>query len=158
MRASREFHGNFANPPVTPRQFDQYIKRIRSDRHAGFLVCRRKDEAIVGVINVNEIIRGIAQSAFLGYYVGAPYAGQGHMTEGLELVLRLVFGPLKLHRVEANIRPENRRSIALAKRCGFVREGFSKGYLNNGGRWRDYERWALVAEDWKAQRRKRNSR
>jgi ribosomal-protein-alanine N-acetyltransferase len=74
------------------------------------------------------------------------------MTEALELTLGYAFGPLKLHRLEANIQPANARSIALARRCGFVKEGCSDRYLKVGGRWRDHERWAIRAEQWRADR------
>jgi ribosomal-protein-alanine N-acetyltransferase len=106
----------------------------------------------VGVINLNNIIRGAFQNAFLGYYAFVPFAGQGLMREGMELLLEYAFGGLKLHRVEANIQPDNLASISLVKRCGFAKEGFSKRYLQVDGGWRDHERWALLIEDWQATR------
>jgi ribosomal-protein-alanine N-acetyltransferase len=116
------------------------------------LVCRRADGATVGVIILNEVVRGAFQSAYLGYYGFAPHAGQGYMTEGLGLVLGHAFRTLGLHRLEANIQPGNRASRALVRRLGFRREGFSPRYLRIGGRWRDHERWAILREAWKAQR------
>ena len=80
----------------------------------------------------------------------APFASQGYMTEALGLVVRYAFRGLKLHRLEANIQPGNEDSIRLAKRCGFVKEGFSPAYLKIGGRWRDHERWAIRTETWRA--------
>lgn len=68
------------------------------------------------------------------------------MSEGLRLVLRHAFGPLGLHRLEANIQPKNRSSIRLVRRAGFRREGFSPRYLRVLGRWRDHERWAITVE------------
>lgn len=62
------------------------------------------------------------------------------MTQGIRLVMHHAFGPLGLHRVEANIQPANVASIALVKRLGFGREGVSPRYLKIGGRWRDHER------------------
>ncbi len=76
------------------------------------------------------------------------------MTEGLELVLEHAFTDLSLHRLEANIQPGNDASIALARRCGFVKEGVSERYLKINGRWRDHERWAIRSEQWRAHRRR----
>ena len=100
------------------------------------------------MINFGQIVRGRLQSAYLGYYAFTPHAGRGYMTEGLTLALRRAFGPLRLHRVEANIQPGNEPSRALARRLGLRREGVSPRYLKIGGRWRDHERWALLADDW----------
>jgi ribosomal-protein-alanine N-acetyltransferase len=80
------------------------------------------------------------------------------MTEALTLTLRIAFRRLRLHRVEANIQPGNRASIALVRRAGFRREGLSPRYLKIGGRWRDHERWALTVEDWRRRSRGRRRR
>jgi ribosomal-protein-alanine N-acetyltransferase len=157
-RASRRLHRGLVSPPVTPDQFASYLDRRRRPDCPGFLICRVVDGAIVGAINLNEIVRGNVHSAYLGYHIGEPFVGHGYMTEALPLALRFAFGRLRLHRVEANIQPENRASIALVRRAGFRREGFSRRYLKIGGRWRDHERWALLAEDWRAGPRRRSER
>ena len=105
------------------------------------------------MINVSEIVRGPFRSAYLGYYAFVPHAGRGYMTEALTLALRWAFRGLRLHRVEANIQPGNQASRALVRGLGFRREGFSRRYLKVAGRWRDHERWALVAEDWRRHRK-----
>jgi hypothetical protein len=104
-----------------------------------------------GVI-LSQIVRGAFQSAYLGYYANADHAGKGLMSEAMELILDLSFGPLALHRLEANIQPGNAPSIALARRAGFRLEGYSPRYLLIGGRWRDHERYAITAEDRRAAR------
>jgi ribosomal-protein-alanine N-acetyltransferase len=103
---------------------------------------------IVGFFNLSQIVRGPFQSAYLGYGAVAAHAGQGYMTEGMQLLLGRAFETLRLHRVEANIQPGNERSLALASGSGFVREGLSERYLKVGGRWRDHERWAIRVEQW----------
>src|SRR5262249_44245743 len=157
-RASRRFYRGLASPLVTPRQFALYLARRKRADSPGFVVCRRSDGAIVGALNLSEIVRGPLQSAYLGYQVGAPFAGQGYMTEALDLALGFAFGGLRLHRVEANIQPGNRPSLALVRRAGFRREGLSPRYLKVCGRWRDHERWALLAEEWAARRRRAKRR
>jgi ribosomal-protein-alanine N-acetyltransferase len=149
MRASRSFHRPWATAPTDDERFDAYLADARRPDFEAMLVCRREDLAILGFFNLSQIVRHSLQSAYLGYAVGKPYAGQGYMKEGIQLVLRHAFVDLRLHRIEANIQPGNHASIALARGAGFTREGFSPRYLKIGGRWRDHERWALLAEDWR---------
>jgi [ribosomal protein S5]-alanine N-acetyltransferase len=151
-RASRRFHRGWASPPVTPEGYEGFLERCGREDFVGLLVCRKQDGAIVGTAILSQIVRGPLQSAYLGYYVGAPFAGRGYMSEGLRLVLDHAFGKLRLHRVEANVQPSNEASLALVERLGFTREGYSRRYLKIGGRWRDHERWAMLAEDWRAVR------
>jgi [ribosomal protein S5]-alanine N-acetyltransferase len=151
-RASLRFYRGLVMPPVTARGWAAYLARRRRPYSPGYLICRTSDGAIVGGININEIVRGVFRSGYLGYQIGAPHARQGYMTEALALVLRQAFGPLRLHRVEANIQPGNRASIALVRRAGFRLEGVSRRYLKIGGRWRDHERWALTVEEWRRRR------
>jgi ribosomal-protein-alanine N-acetyltransferase len=134
-------------PPTTRGAVARWLAAAGPTR-LRYLVCRRVDGAILGVVNVSEIVRGALQSAYLGYYAFRPHAEAGYLTEGLGLVLRHAFRRLKLHRLEANIQPANRPSRRLARRLGFRKEGFSPRYLKVGGRWRDHERWAIVREGW----------
>ena len=118
----------------------------------GFEVRRISDGAVIGSVEISRIARGNFQSGYLGYRIAAGHRRNGYMTEALQLALRHAFRVLKLHRVEANIEPGNEASIALVRRAGFTREGFSRRYLKHGGRWRDHERWALLREDWRSAR------
>lgn len=148
---SRALHGALVAPPDTRALFRAYLTRIRRPTHRGYFVCLPGGE-LAGVVNVSEIVRGLFQSAYLGFYALAPHAGRGAMRAGLALVIEEAFRTQGLHRVEANIQPRNRRSIALVRSLGFRREGFSPRYLRIAGRWRDHERWALTVEDWKQAR------
>ena len=148
-RRSRAFLRRWAPPPCTAKAYRAYLQRLRKPTHDGRFVVLRTSRELVGVINLNEIVRGRFRSAYLGYYAFVPHTGRGYMTEALALVLRWAFRELHLHRVEANIQPGNEASRALVRRLGFRREGFSRRYLKIAGRWRDHERWALLAEDWR---------
>ena len=146
-------HRNWISPKARTRSaFAKFLKKFETGPHHGFLVIHRDTGDVVGVINLNEVIRGNFQSAFVGYYAFQPYAGQGLMREGLRLVLKHAFQKLKLHRVEANIQPKNRPSLALAKSCGLFREGFSRRLAKICGRWKDHERWAILAEDFSSKK------
>jgi len=152
MVASRGLHRPWTAPPTTALAFAAMLARAGSPSLEVMLACRRCDGAIVGYFNLSHIIHGPLQSAFLGYSGVAAHSGRGYMTEGMALLLRRAFTGMRLHRIEANIQPGNGASIALVRRCGFVREGFSERYLKVGGRWRDHERWAIRAELWRARR------
>jgi ribosomal-protein-alanine N-acetyltransferase len=152
MRASRSFHRPWATAPTDDDRYDAYLADARRPDFEALLVCRHEDMAIVGFFNLSQIERGALQSAYLGYAAGKRYAGKGYMREGIRLVLMHAFLTMRLHRIEANIQPGNHASIALARGAGFQREGFSPRYLKISGRWRDHERWALLAEDWRSRR------
>lgn len=100
----------------------------------------------MGYVSVGNIVRRAFQSAYLAYAAFAGHEGRGLMTAGLREVVARAFGELGLHRVEANIQPDNLRSAALVRRLGFKREGYSPRYLMVDGDWRDHERWALTAD------------
>ncbi len=141
-QAGRTFHDPWISPPLTGHVFKMYLRRTQRDDHEGLLLCSKADDRIVGVININNIVRGSFLSASLGYYVAREHAGNGYMHEGLKLIKTYAFSDLGLHRIEANIQPGNERSINLVKNCGFEREGISKRFLFIHGQWCDHERWA----------------
>ena len=148
VERSRDLHGSFVKPPSDADAFDAWLERSKDERqHASLVICSEVG-ALVGVINLNEIVRGAFQSAYLGYYAFVPGDGAGLMSAGMALVLEEAFRTLGLHRVEANLQPSNDASRGLVQTCGFRREGVSPRYLKIAGRWRDHERWALLREEW----------
>ena len=155
VRRSRTLHRPWVNPPRTKEQFQLYLKSRQGPNCASYFVLSDEEDALVGVINVSEIVRGAFQSAYLGYYAFSPHHRRGYMREGLTAVVDLAFRGLGLHRIEANIQPQNRPSLALVNAIGFRKEGFSKRYLKISGRWRDHERWAVTREDWQELRKQR---
>ncbi len=145
--ASKALHQDWVNPPSTQKAFADYVDRPR-ENYLPFLVERVETGAIAGVINASEIVRASFQSAYLGYYAFESSAGLGLLKVGMSLVLAELFKQQALHRVEANIQPENFSSIAFVRSLGFTQEGYSPRYLKIGGHWRDHERWALLSDEW----------
>lgn len=148
-KASLKFHKGLATPPKDQDSFIEYFARNALPEFECFLICQLADNAIAGAINLSQISRGGFQSCYMGYYLGEKFGGKGFMTEAIELMLSYAFENLKIHRIEANIQPHNLASIAVVKKNGFTKEGFSRKYLKIDGDWRDHERWAIIYEDWK---------
>jgi ribosomal-protein-alanine N-acetyltransferase len=146
-RESHKLHRPWTYPPERSDQFDELYSRSRREDFLCLLACRIDTGEMTGVFTISQIVRGAFQSAYLGYYAHERHAGQGLMRDALEQVLDHSFGPLGLHRIEANIQPGNVRSIALARGGGFRLEGFSPRYLLIGGQWRDHERYAITADE-----------
>ncbi len=142
---SRNLHGSFVEPPRTLYDMQEYLE-VDGITYVRFGV-RGPDGQLAAIINLNAIVRGAIQSAFLGFYALAPYQGRGWVRLGLQRVLKEAFGPFRLHRLEANIQPDNQRSIALIKSLGFRLEGHSLRYLRVAGAWRDHDRYALTIEE-----------
>ncbi len=147
--AGKDSKGRDHDEVLFERMFD-----LDGGRRKPLLVVRKEDEKPLGVININEISRGVFQNCALGWWIGREHAGQGYMHEGLAATLSHVFLDLGLHRAEANIQPENTPSTSLAERVGMVLEGRSERYLKIRGRWRDHERWAITIETWRRSRQK----
>lgn len=148
VRRSKKLHGQWTSAPQTPAEFAAYLKRLRRKTHLGYWVLTEERE-LAGVIHISEIVRGSFCSAYLGYYAFAPHHNRGYMKRGLAAVLNDAFQEQGLHRLEANIQPENTASRALVERLGFRLEGFSPRYLKIAGRWCDHSRYAITVEDWK---------
>ena len=148
MHNSQMLHQPWVSSPQTPQDFKNYIQRVQQSNQKSFFILNQTGN-IAGVFNISEIVRGFFQSAYLGFFAVADFAGYGYMSAGLKLVLQSVFEGMALHRLEANIQPENSASIRLVNNNGFRKEGLSKRYLNVNGEWRDHERWAITYEDWK---------
>ncbi len=102
---------------------------------------------IIGDVGLSQIIRNAFQSCYIGYKLDLDYIGKGLMQEAMHSVINHSFTTLKLHRIEANIMPSNLKSIALAERLSFKKEGFSPSYLKINGKWENHIRYALINED-----------
>lgn len=148
-RESRDLHRPWLFPPCTEEAYATYAGTLLGDpARAGFLVCEREEGGrIAGFVNINNIVRGAFRSGALGYGAFAHAAGRGLLTEALGVLLAYAFGPMELHRLEANIQPGNTASRALVRRAGFRLEGFSPAMLFIDGAWRDHERWAITAPE-----------
>ena len=147
VRISKAAHSPWVDVPEDSQQFRDYLKKTDRPSHLSFfLLC---DGVLSGVVNVSEIVMGNFLSGFLGYYMFTPFEGKGVMSSGLAKVVSYSFSEVGLNRLEANIQPENHRSIKLVKGLGFRLEGKSERYLKIGDHWKDHERWAIHSKEWR---------
>jgi ribosomal-protein-alanine N-acetyltransferase len=100
----------------------------------------------IGTIALSNITRGVFQSCFLGYKIDKDHSRKGYMTEALFQMIHYAFYDMKLHRIEANIMPNNIASINLVKKFGFENEGLAKKYLKIKGKWEDHIHMVLLNE------------
>ena len=129
------------------RRLRRYTREIREDHAYPFFIFREQDEALVGGCTLSGVQRGVQQSCTLGYWAGEKYAGQGYVTAAVRALVPYVFEELKLHRLQAACLPENERSRAVLRKCGFTEEGHARGYLRINGMWRDHVVFAILRDD-----------
>ena len=132
--------------------FDRELESHNTDREQRWLIIERATDSIAGRIALTNIERGPFQNGRFGYWLGEPFQAKGLMSDAMNLAVGHCFRPanqggLGLHRLCANIMPTNTRSRNLLERVGFIKEGYSKNYLQIQGKWEDHERWAKTNEN-----------
>ena len=120
-------------------------KEARAGRLLPFAVT--VDGRLAGSVTVGSVTRGAFDSGYVGYWVDRAVGGRGVVTTAVALVLDHCFGAVGLHRVEANVRPENAASRRVVAKLGMVEEGLHRRYLFIDEQWRDHLTYALLAED-----------
>jgi len=125
----------------------RYANEIHDDSGYSFLVFRTGDHVLLGGVTLSNVRRGVAQSANLGYWVGAQYARQGYMSAAVAALIPFAHGQLRLRRIEAACLPENAVSMRLLEKLGFKREGYARQYLCIAGKWQDHLLYARLSSD-----------
>ena len=129
------------------RRLRQYQKEWREEQGYAFFLCRANDQRLLGGLSLSNVRRGVTQACTLGYWMGAPFAGQGYMSEAVRTVIPFVFEHLWLHRLEAACLPGNEASMRVLERNSFRQEGLARRYLKIDGVWQDHCLYGLVSDD-----------
>jgi ribosomal-protein-alanine N-acetyltransferase len=129
------------------RRLKRYAQEVQDDAAYPFFLFRERDGGLLGGLTIGQVRRGVAQTATLGYWMGAPYAGRGYMTTGVRAAMAYAFDELRLRRMEAACLPHNKASMKLLERVGFQKEGYARKYLCINGAWQDHVLYALLRED-----------
>jgi [ribosomal protein S5]-alanine N-acetyltransferase len=104
-------------------------------------------DEVVGRITLNNVVRGAFQSCSVGYWLAERATGRGVATAALGEMLRIAFGELDLHRVEAGTLVHNVASQRVLAHHGFTRFGLAPQYLKIAGRWQDHVLFQLLAPE-----------
>jgi ribosomal-protein-alanine N-acetyltransferase len=139
----------------SPAAFRAIYRELRRVANAGgampWAVCLvtpgSRRERFVGQITLGNIVRRAFCSAYAGYWVDSRVAGQGVIPTALALAVDHAFVSGSLHRIEVNIRPENKASRRVVEKLGFREESYHAKYLHIDGAWRDHIGYALTTED-----------
>ena len=129
------------------RRIRRYLREIRNGTGYPFFVFSPDGETLLGGLTLSQVQRGVTQSAILGYWMGATYAGKGLMGAAVRAVVGFAFDTLHLNRIEAACLPNNEASIRLLEKVGFQREGYARKYLCIDGRWQDHLLYGLIRDD-----------
>ena len=86
----------------------------------------KNSKTIIGASGFNERSKPEIPMYEIGYWLDTQYTGHGYMTEAVMAIKDFAFDRLKAARVQLCTQPENIKSIAIAKRCGFTQEAILK--------------------------------
>jgi ribosomal-protein-alanine N-acetyltransferase len=129
--------------------FTQMLRTLRRQARQGTALpfAVTLNGRLAGQLTVGNVVRGAFNNAYVGYWVDSVVAGQGVMPAALALAVDHCFGVVGLHRVEANVRPENAASRRVVEKLGFRQEGLHPRYLAIDGAYRDHIGYAVTRED-----------
>lgn len=129
------------------RRLRQAQREARDDQGYAYLIFGETSPTLLGGLNIGNVRRGVAQAASLGYWMGAPHAGRGFMTDAVFAAVQFAFASLRLNRLEAACLPGNAASKRVLEKAGFRLEGRARRYLKIDGRWQDHDLYALLHDD-----------
>ena len=132
-----------------PSTFRSLVRRLHRQARAGatYPFAIEVDGQFAGQVTVNNIVRGSAQFASVGYWIDREYAGRGVMPRAVALVIDHCFSSAGLHRIEIAIRPENSNSLRVVEKLGLREVGYAPKFLHIDGDWRDHRLYAITAEE-----------
>jgi ribosomal-protein-alanine N-acetyltransferase len=139
-------------PPGSARRAGSYrqvarrlLRQARQGHAMPFAI--EVDGMFAGQVTVNNIVRGSAQFASIGYWLGREFAGRGVMPTAVAMVIDHCFAEVGLHRIEICIRPENTNSLRVVEKLEIREIGYAPLFLHIDGDWRDHRIFAITVEE-----------
>ena len=92
--------------------------------------------------------------AMIGYTLAPESQGKGYAAEAVRALVEWLFTTRKVHRVAATIDPENVASARVLERNGFRYIGTARSAALVRGVWSDDARFEILADEWRAWKRR----
>lgn len=112
-----------ATNPYGPNKFDirQMVRGLirQRDDQSGLPFIIEYQGQIAGQLNIANILYGSVSSAVLGYWIAPEFAGKNITPTAVALAVDYLFSEVGLHRIEIDIRPENKASLRVVQKLGF---------------------------------------
>lgn len=145
----------------SPRTLEQvqtkvtdYAQRTELVKEQDFLqlaVEHRESQSVIG-----EMVFGLRssqnQTAELGWVYHPDHHGNGYASEAARALLALGFETIGVHRILAELAPENTASVRLCTRIGMRQEAHFVRDILVDGQWEDTGVYAMLREEWNAAR------
>ncbi|KAA6447693.1 GNAT family N-acetyltransferase [Bacillus swezeyi] len=141
---SMERNDEFYTIEGQKKRLQRFYENMQNDEDYYFGIFHQADDALIGTVNLFQILRGSLQSAFIGYFLDEKHNGKGYTTEAAKLMVEYSFDDLKLHRVEAGVMPRNIASIRVLEKAGFHKEGIARKNVKINGKWEDHQLLAVI--------------
>lgn len=134
--------------PYTLKEAQAFVERSQEAGEKGdnrVFGIRLQAGVLIGIINLRPNPRH--HSGHPGYWMGAPYRGQGYMTEAVKQVMAYGFETLGLHRIHTSCLATNAASARVLLNAGFESEGCSRQAFFNNGVFHDLLNFGVLATD-----------
>ncbi|AHF07112.1 GNAT family N-acetyltransferase [Desulfitobacterium metallireducens] len=136
---------DFYTKQYQEEQLEKELLNVENNSSFRMWIFKKQDDnRIIGSVGFSNIVRGAFQSCHLGYKLDQDEINKGYITEAIQKGIDIMFNEFKLHRIEANIMPKNKRSLRVVKKLGFFNEGLAYKYLKINGKWEDHIHMVLL--------------
>jgi ribosomal-protein-alanine N-acetyltransferase len=146
-------HPDFALFPVHPASIEEerrYLRTVRDLRKNNFAhnyAVLLEDRVIGGIgLKIDQHRLHIGE---VGYFVERRHWGKGVAPQAVALMETIGFGTLGLERIELVTLKQNKKSIRVAEKCGYKKEGILRHKQYQDGRFYDAYLFAKIKPDWK---------
>jgi len=126
---------------------EQGTTERNQDKKYAFGIFLVATNELIGDVSFFEIERGFLEKCMIGYWLDQRYNGKGYMTEAVALAIKIAFGELHFHRIEAGVMPRNPGSIRVLEKTWFKKEGLARKNVRINGKWEDHLMFAILDED-----------